>query len=100
MKVTKYITLFLEAALAVALVFICTSILFGQDKDKGEYKRDKAEYKKSQVKGVLLGQQLTHAAAASIALVSDLKISRPSFDPKSSSHARSGCGIIPRTFRS
>src|SRR5688572_23011260 len=35
-----------------------------------------------------------------IACASERKISRPSFDPRSSSHALSGCGIIPSTFRS
>ncbi|MBA2334383.1 MAG: DUF4097 family beta strand repeat protein [Blastocatellia bacterium] len=38
MKTLTYITLFLKLALAVSLVFVCTSILFGQD--KAEYKSE------------------------------------------------------------
>lgn len=38
MKPITYITLFLKLALAITLVFVCTSILFGQD--KAEYKSE------------------------------------------------------------
>ena len=43
---------------------------------------------------------ISHFSLIEIAFVSERKISRPSFDPKSSSQARSGCGIIPKTFPS
>lgn len=46
MKTITYITLFLKLALAVSLVFVCTSILFGQDKSeyKTEYKLKNKEF--------------------------------------------------------
>ena len=42
MKVSNYISLFLEAVLAVALVVLCTSFLFGQD--KAAYKAKHKEF--------------------------------------------------------